>query len=268
MIIESTNSLGHAPMKLRQVNQLKFAEFSSACANFSTRDYIRQNILQGDVYIIQSVLPKDYISILLQEIIKHKLIKSKQTKIVDGVSNIYYESLHYKKSANEYTAIDKSWYFFPWNHDSFKLGLSVQPIFNNVILLNNRDPNEVIKLTPKDGVVQRFHLINYPIGQGQISLHTDPVNVSQVNSGIYFTECGTHYKTGGFFVIDSGNNKVFIDQEVSIGDMVLFYPGLLHGVAPVSNLVSGINSDGRFFFNMNLVQSHEVNDRLTTHGYQ
>ena len=46
------------------------------------------------------------------------------------------------------------------------------------------------------------------------------------------------------------------------GDLILFSPKVIHGVTPVkcSNITKGI-FDGRFFLNMNIVESHHVKNR-------
>ena len=252
--------------RFKNLKKLSHAEFKTKCSNGLDRDNIRQDIINGDVYIIKNVIDRGIVSRILKIATDEERPVASSTKILEGIENIYYTSSCVKTKVGEYTAIDRSWYFFPWNADQHEIFKEIQPIFDNVILLNNMDPEIVVKNTPKDGVVQRFHMINYSLKSGEISLHIDPIGTSQVNSGIYLTEFGIDYTQGGFYVLNSDEDKVNLDTEVGLGDLILFYPGLPHGVLPVQSISDQLLSKGRFFFNMNLIQSHEMPDRVTSRG--
>ena len=74
------------------------------------------------------------------------------------------------------------------------------------------------------GVVERLHIINYPLNSGQISRHYDPVNVSIFNFGLYATEYGKDYMQGGFFVLKKNNKKIVIDKKkIKKTDIILFF---------------------------------------------
>lgn len=250
----------------RNLRKLSNADFKTLCLTALNRGKIRQDIINGDVYIVENVLDREMVSRILQIALDEKRSPASSTAIIEGIDNIYYISNNLKAKIGDYTAIDRSWYFFPWNVDQYSMLKDLQLIFNNVILLNNQDPDVVVKNTPKDGLVQRFHMINYPPHSGEISLHIDPICVSEVNSGIYLTQFGVDYTQGGFYVLNSNGVRINLDAEVALGDLILFYPGLPHGVLSVIPPSDKIMSKGRFFFNMNLIQSHESPDRLTSQG--
>ena len=252
--------------RFRSLQELSFNEFSTLCSDDNKRLDLRNNIMNGDVHVIRQVLAKETSQMILKKIITLNIEISNDPKILEGIKNVYFESNNLKAKKTEYSSVDKSWYFFPWNKEEIGLSELIQPIFNNVILLNNQKINEILKKTPIDGFVQRFHLINYPPNSGQISLHIDPLNISQVNSGIYLTELGLDYKGGGFYVLNDKDEKVELDKHFHIGDMVLFSPGLRHGVSAVEPMDSKIKSDGRYFLNMNLIQSHHAKDRIPALG--
>ena len=73
--------------------------------------------------------------------------------------------------------------------------------------------NEITKNKPKDGIVERLHIINYPVYSGQISRHYDPINVSIFNFGLYATEYNKDYTEGGFFVLKNKKKKINIDKK-------------------------------------------------------
>ncbi len=236
----------------------------SSCRNKAEKDLIRRNIISGDIYIVQKVIKKKLAKNILSTIVNRPLIEAASVKILEGTENIFFTSNYKKNKSSEYTAIDKSWYFFTWNRDETGIIKLLQPIYNNVILLNNKKPSQIIRNTPKDILIQRFHLINYPIPSGEISLHRDPVNITQVAGNIYFTEFGEDYDSGGFYVLDKSNNKISVDNEVKCGDMVLFHQGIPHGVDSIKS--SNYSSNGRYSLSVNIIESHEKKDRLKAEG--
>ncbi len=259
MTIEISNKW----QSFRDLEQIPFKEFITICEDATERNKLRNDIMSGDIIIVKNAIEVKVAEQILTEILSKDIKISKQTKILEGVSNIHYVSNNKKSKKGEYSAIDKSWYFFPWNRDELGVMKVFQKIFDNVVLLNNHDPKKIVRNTPSDGYVQRFHLINYPPGVGEISMHIDPTNVVQVNAGIYLSEFGKDYTDGGFYALDSLGNKKNFDREVSLGDMILFYPGMGHGVDPIKGTKKNKDKlkDGRYFFNMSIVQSHEMEDR-------
>lgn len=253
-------------IRFKELKELSLDEFELKCSDDKNILELRNEIINGCVYIIRQALTKENSYILLNKIINSNLEYTSEPKILEGVKNLYYESNNLKSKKMEYSCVDKSWYFFPWNKDEIGIFDFIQPIFNKVILLNNKKPIDLVKNTPIDGCVQRFHLINYPINFGQISLHRDPVNVCQVNSGIYLTEYGIDYKEGGFFVLNDEDEEVNLDEHVHIGDMVLFYPGIGHGVHSIKPMNRKLKSNGRYFLNMTIIQSHHFEGRMPAVG--
>ena len=226
------------------------------------------------IIIVRQAISVGEIREIVFELLANLPPKCNDSRIIEGVENIYYESEPKKNETirqSGYSAVDQSFYLFPWNQDPSGLYELVRPLFDQVCRINGFDPSETIKRTPNDGVVERLHLIFYPAGKGLISPHRDSVKVATVNSGIYVSEYGRDYNEGGFFVIDGAGKKVFVDHQLKSGDLVLFLASLPHGVDV--NTFSGERSpkfsdyfDGRCFLNMNLVESHHVVDRETSEG--
>jgi len=231
-------------------------------SNFKT---IIKKIKNGDVFYIPSILNQKTLRNKCKKILDKKR-KVSNVKILEGVENIFYESKNKNKKIfkNRYVAKDKSWYFFPWNEDKSQISKLVQPTFNNIMKINGYDPKKIIKLTPKNGIVQRFHLIFYPNNSGKITTHYDPSNIVDVQSGIYVTSYEKDYSSGGFYILKNKKKKFYIDHYLKSGDLILFSPKLFHGVTPVKcrNLKNSFFK-GRLFLNMNLVESHHVKNRHT-----
>jgi hypothetical protein len=238
----------------------------------------KEKLIEGNVVIVRNAVDKELIRQKVKKLLSQRHQRSSDTRVIQGVGNIYYESNgkttaeQKNNSKDSYQAVDKSFYFFPWNYDASGISKLIQPLFDQVLLLNELNPSEIIKRTPKDGVVQRFHLIFYPEGQGLISTHRDPVKETKFTGGIYVTEYGIDYTEGGFYVINFDGEKIFVDHEVSSGDLVIFLANLPHGVEKNyfrdSQVHQGNNDRflGRCFLNMTVIESHHIQDRETTKG--
>lgn len=216
------------------------------------------------------IVLKGSIKINFLENAKKKLIQiTKNSKPIDpkiksGIKNGFYisKNLHSKG----YKTVDRSFYFFSWNLDKTGIYKKIIDIYKPIKILNGLKNNEITKNKPIDGTVERLHIINYPLSSGQITKHYDPVNVSIFNFGLYATESGKDYTKGGFFVLNKNNKKILIDNKIKKTDIVLFFPSLIHGVDKVKNPKIK-NSDGRWFININHIQSHEVENREYTKKY-
>lgn len=236
--------------------KLKSVEFVLKCID---------EISEGYVFVL-----KKSIDIKFLEKAKIKLnkfaLKNKpiNPKIKSGIKNGFYISKNLNSKG--YKTVDKSFYFFSWNKDKLGVYKKILNIYKPLKILNGLKNNDKTKNTPKDGIVERLHVINYPIHSGQISRHYDPVNVSIFNFGLYATEYGKDYTDGGFFVLKKNNKKILLDSKIKKADVVLFFPSLIHGVDKVKNIKSK-NSDGRWFININHIQSHEVKNREYTQKY-
>ena len=109
---------------------------------------------------------------------------------------------------------------------------------------------KILKNTPRNGIIQRFHLMNYPYGTGFISRHVDPSTIVKATAGIYITEYWKDYDKGGFYVLNKKKKKVVIDKYVRSSDMVLFYSSMPHGVDSIykKNHKTKSNIDGGRWF--------------------
>jgi len=232
-------------------------------------NYIRNKVINGNILILKSAFRKEDLRKLFKKIYKQPKKPAKNTKMLDGIKNIYYKSNSTKNK--NYSTYDHTWYFFPWNKDKFGLVRLVQEYFDRIISFNLYDIKIIKKNTPKDGIVQRCQLLYYPFDKGHISPHQDPTNITKVTCGIYITSFKLDYDHGGFYVFNKNDKKIFIDHKINSGDLILFYNGLVHGVEPTSlKINTKKNKDkinGRVFLNLSILETHEVKDRKTTIGF-
>jgi hypothetical protein len=249
----------------RFFNKVEDLDYTNFVNNLNDKKFVIETInkiVSGHIYILRSSVSKNFFidaKIKLQNIYENTNPIS--PKMLNGIKNGYYISEN--STDVGYQTMDRSFYFFSWNNDE-------SGIYNNLIekykplkILNGFDKNEVTSNIPTDGFVERLHAIHYPVGGGKISKHYDSTKLCIANFGVYGTEFGIDYNHGGFFLENKKKEKINIDPLVKTGDLVIFHPGLIHGVDPIlpkKKLL--INSqDGRWFFNMNVVESHEVKNR-------
>lgn len=219
----------------------------------------------GYIFILQNSIKANFIE--NAKIKLNKILKKRhpiKPKIITGIKNGYYISNN--MSSKGYKTYDTSFYFFSWNKDKTGIYKKIIEIYKPLKILNGLNKQEITNNKPIDGIVERVHVINYPTNSGQISRHYDPINVSIFNFGIYATQYGEDYSSGGFFVLDKDKLKKNIDKKINKTDIVLFFPSLIHGVDIVKSK-NPESTDGRWFINVNHTQSHEVFNREYTKKY-
>ena len=115
---------------------------------------IKNDIIEGNIYVYRSAFDPSELKSIFKKIFNEKNVPTENTRMLEGVGNIFYKSNFSGKG--DYTTNDYSWYFFPWNHDNSGLSDLMQPYFDQVILLNDYDPKEIAKNTPKDKIKDKL----------------------------------------------------------------------------------------------------------------
>lgn len=79
------------------------------------------------------------------------------------------------------------------------------------------------------------------------------------------SKIGEDFRSGGFYFRDKNNKKMNIESKLEIGDSVIFYGSIVHGVDTVdTNLKLNWKSyDSRWFIGMFVNDSNHVNNRIT-----
>tara|TARA_B100000795_G_scaffold268403_1_gene255283 strand:- start:151 stop:927 length:777 start_codon:yes stop_codon:yes gene_type:complete len=258
---------------MKKIFYNKIIKLSASKFKKYNKEKLLNLILKGNIIIVKKAVNQKKLLQICGHINNKKLKISISAKMYEGIKNIFYEAsakIDKVKVNKKYLVSNRSWYFFPWNKDRTNLVKLIQPIFNHVINLNGYDPKLILKNTPKDGIIQRFHLINYPYGSGFISRHVDPTKIVKVTAGIYITEYGKDYNSGGFYVLDKKKKKKNIDKYIKSSDMVLFYASMPHGVDSITadkKQEKNKSIVGRWFLNLTLVASHHVKKRIVSVGY-
>ncbi len=249
----------------RGVREYDYLEYTENLKNKKFTIDCVESLFNGDIFILRNTLDKSFVDNSINKLQEFYINNSPiSPKILEGCKNGFYISNNTKSG---YRTVDRSFYFFSWNGDNLKIYKNILKIYQKLKVLNGLSPEEVTPNKPKKGVVERLHVIHYPLGGGEISKHTDPVNISIINHGIFGSEFGKDYDAGGFYLLNADGKKVEIDQKVNKGDSVIFFPGLIHGVDPVFLGDKKLDTEskfGRWYFNFQNVETHEVKNRQVT----
>ena len=166
------------------LKEYNYSSFITKCKKVKFVINCIDDLSNGCIIVLKNSIRSSFL-----ENAKKKLEKfAKETrpinpKIKSGIKNGFYLS---KNLSNKgYKTVDRSFYFFSWNKDKLKIYRKIINLYKPLKILNGLRKNQISKNKPRDGVVERLHIINYPLNSGQISRHYDPVNVSIFNFGLY-----------------------------------------------------------------------------------
>ena len=108
----------------------------------------------------------------------------------------------------------------------------------------------------------RFH--HYPSGGGHMSQHHDShfpkilakSKISFIQLSLCLSNKGEHFKKGGGYVIDKANKKIYVENEDSLGSLVIFDGSYDHGVEDIDGdkVLDWTNPFGRISLFSNLYQ--------------
>jgi len=248
--IESSETL---PRRLRKLIVMPFDEMKDKVLEQDSKfvTSLVESLYAGDVYILKKVFPQDFMINLRNEVFKDgKKTPSEFYKMLEGCPN-FHRIIDATVAKNySFESYKHSYYFFPWNKDRFNLFEETNKRWSIIKILSGLKPDEYVKNTPKDGVVDRIQIVHYPSGTGKIETHSDPYLLQRVIISGFMTKRGRDYSTGGAYFVDKGDKKINIEDNVEIGDFAIYFPTVYHGVTTVdeSKKVDWNSKEGRWWF--------------------
>ncbi len=224
---------------------------------------MRENILQGDIYIIKNFIEKK----ILQKI-RNYLINIGSSSLpnyyplLEGCPNF-----HRLNHADERAYVKGTFYqfsFLPWNQDMFGLF----DLFKEICYLKNRlgeieSRDRFLSATPDDDCVMRIVCQNYPAGGGSLNPHSDPIDYHQITVPILtMSKKGEDFRQGGAYVVRPNKEKVILDDIVEWGDVTYTNAQVIHGVEPIDpdEELDWLSFRGRwmFLFVINKLSAHDT----------
>ena len=259
----------------KYVGRVKYMEFKdlkkaidSKNENF-IKKIIKNMYVKREAYIVRNSGTKKLKKTVLDLANHYK--KNKRVnfyKMFDGTPNFHrVVDKNITKKYNLY-AIRHSFYFYNWNvrsklEKNFKDGVYKHWRYVKYLAGNNK--NQFEKNIPSDNQIDRLQIIRYPAGGGELRPHVDPRKNQRIVSGLIMSKIGEDFTKGGFYFKSSKTKKENIEGSLELGDAVMFYGSIIHGVEkidPHEKLIWKSNK-GRWFIGMFVNDSDHVQHRVT-----
>ena len=260
------------PKCVGRVKTLKFDDLKKAIDN-KNENYLKKIIksmyVKKEAYIVKNSASKKLKETIL-DLANHykKTRKSIFHKTLDGVPNFH--RIIDKDITKKYSvfAIKHSFYFYNWNIKTKlekKLKDGVYRHWRYVKSLAGNGKNQFEKNIPSNKQIDRLQIVRYPAGGGELRDHVDPRKNQRVVSGIIMSKIGEDFLKGGFYFKSSKTKKINIEKRLELGDAVIFYGSIAHGVEKVDpqEKLSWKSNKGRWFIGMFVNDSDHVYKRQT-----
>jgi len=259
------------PKFAKKVSVIEFDNLKKNCKEkneFYLRSIIKR-MYGGEAFIIRNAAKKNLKDTVLK-LAKHYDKKSKPSfhKMLDGTPNFH--RVYDKEITKKYSlyAIKHSYFFYNWNIKTKlekKLKDGVYRHWRYIKFLAGNGMRQYEKNIPSDGQIDRLQVVNYPKGGGELRDHVDPRKNQRVVSGLIMSKIGVDFQSGGFYFKNKENKKLNIEHKLEIGDSVIFYGSIVHGVEVVdkNKKLNWKSYDNRWFIGMFVNDSNHVKNRMT-----
>ena len=257
------------------VGKVKYMEFKDlkTAIDSKNENYLKKIIknmyVKREAYILRNSAKKKLKETILDLANHYK--KTKKTsfhKMLDCAPNFH--RVIDKDITRKYSlfAIKHSFYFYNWNIKSKlekKLKDGVYRHWRYVKSLAGNGKNQFEKNIPSNKQIDRLQIVRYPAGGGELRDHVDPRKNQRVVSGIIMSKIGEDFLKGGFYFKSTKTKKINIEKRLKLGDAVIFYGSIAHGVEKVDpqEKLSWKSNKGRWFIGMFVNDSDHVYKRQT-----
>ena len=259
------------PKYVKNVKVIQFDEFKKKLnsKNQIVIKRLARKMYDGDAYILRNAAKKNLKKIILNLAnYYNKKQKPSFHRMLDGTPNFH--RIIDKKITKKYSiyAIKHSYFFYNWNiknklEKKFKDGVYRHWRYVKLLAGNNKFKFE--NNIPSQNQIDRLQIVNYPLGGGELRDHIDPRKNQRIVSGIIMSKKGLDFEKGGFYFRNKNNKKLNIEDKLEIGDSVIFYGSIVHGVEKVDKdkTLDWKTEKGRWFVGMFVNDSNHVKNRIT-----
>jgi len=265
---DSLEKLEPPPRIMRNTIVLEFEDFKNKIYSQHPDDVnsLAESIYAGDGYILKNAFPAEYLTDLISRTFEYsKQSESSHHTMLEGCPDFHKIIDAEAAKKFSYTAVRHSFFFFQWNNDPLGFFEQVNERWRVFKFLGGYQQLEYETNTPIDGVVDRIQVARYPAGGGGLDMHVDPTKNQRVIIGAMMSKRGVDYETGGFYFLDQNMEKVDLETQLDIGDMVCAYPTMVHGVSAVDihKPLDWSSIEGRWFVGLYSNDSNHIKKRMT-----
>lgn len=274
--LDDSNPFSHAwkkiehddtkPNYVRNVKVMTFDAFESKVVNADADSALQlaESLYAGDCYILkQAYSPALMTTVKKNAIDFAERHESQFHKMFDGAPNFH--RLIDAKSSKLYQSDSRRhiFHFFSWNNDDLGVINDIYARWQIFKLLSGRAKDAYEKSIPSDGVIDRFHVYHYPTGGGSLTTHLDPTRNQKTIVAGMMSKRGKDYQKGGIYVMKDATTAVDCEPYLDPGDILICYPSVFHGVAPVDADCDFAwdHDQGRWFLGLYSVDSDYVTKR-------
>jgi hypothetical protein len=228
---------------------------------------IVDSLYQGDCYILSGAFKKSFMEELKLKAMKFfRSEPSSFHKMKEGTPDFHKIITEEEGKKYSFKLCKHAAYYFPWNHDPIW-----EPVWKKwrvLKVLMGLQENEYEQNTPKDGVVDRIQIVQYPPQLGFIEPHADPFLYQRLFISAYLSKRGVDYQGGGFYLVGRDDKELDTEPAIEVGDIGIGYATVCHGVNPCDLDLEPDwdTASGRWFLGLYSNASDEVQDRHTGHA--
>lgn len=258
------------PERVRYIIHEDYAKFRQKVLAQSDEfvNKIVSSLYHGDVYILRKAFSPEWMRQVIKDTMGYFRSKpSEFYKMLEGTPDFH--RLIDLETGKKYSfqVCKHSAFFYPWNNDPLNLFPTVNERWRVIKQLMGLDAYAYEKNTPKDGVVDRIQIAQYPSKIGFLEPHSDPYLHQRLFFSGYMSARGKDYDGGGFYLVGPDDKIIEAEGGIEVGDVGIGYATVYHGVAPCDRdkEPDWDTPAGRWFLSMYSNASDEVKDRHT--GY-
>lgn len=230
--------------------------------------HIVRSLYAGDVYIIRNAFDPAWMRDLQRRAFEYgQSSPSSFHKMLEGCPDFHRVIDLEAGKKYSFNVCKHSCFFYPWNRDPLAVFPAINERWRVVKALMGLAPTEYESNTPKQGVVDRVQIAQYPSRIGFLEPHSDPYKHQRLFFSGYMTKRGVDYEGGGFYLVGKGDKVVQVEDGIEVGDVGIGYATVYHGVAPCNrdDEPKWDSPAGRWFLSMYSNASDEYPDRHTGH---
>ena len=258
------------PTRARNILHRDYSLFKEQVQNQSSQfvGWVVERLYAGDIFILRRAFDPLFMEVLKERTFAY--FKSKPSefyKMLEGTPDFH--RLIDLETGKKYSfnVCKHSAFFYPWA-DPLDLFPQIWERWRVIKQLMGLEANAYEKNTPKDGVIDRIQVAQYPSKIGFLEPHSDPYLHQRLFFSGYTSRRGVDYTGGGFYVVGEKDAVIEAEEEIEVGDIGIGYATVYHGVAPCNRdkEPNWDSTEGRWFLSMYSNASDEVKERHTGHA--
>ena len=196
------------PVRVRMLRYWPWEQFSRLVMkpDFDFIWNIVMTLYAGDVYILHRAFDPEWMRNLKRRAFEYgQSSPSSFHKMLEGTPDFHRIIDLETGKKYSFRVCKHSSFFYPWNADPLDVFSTVYQRWRTIKFLMGLDSTAYERNKPKDGVVDRIQIAQYPSKIGYLEPHSDPYLHQRLFFSAYMTKRGVDYEGGGFYLVGKNN---------------------------------------------------------------